>query len=227
MGKGTIQTELGNGLYGVTIRYAGRAENEARIQVLNARVATLQTEYDAMPEDTADEIWIKRVKGLQITTLEKQVEYLTRYFPADPANRAIYCADLTEGLTGDVGLIEVPGEYTTDAKVNILPGYSGQTAWSETRDGQLWPSIAVGPWSNFLNKSMLPGWQKWKPLYRYGKVVADSIDFDADTCDICLDPEFSSQQNLDVNQNQGFTDCPGYTIPQFDNLCTRYPAHPT
>lgn len=226
MGKATIQSEDGAGLYTVKMVYAGRAENQARIEVLNAKIAELQIEYDAMPETTPDEIFAKQIKGLQIKTLEKQVEYLTTNFPADPVGQ-VYCVDFTEDLTGNVGLIEVPGEYENFDKLNIVPGYPGDAAWSQARDGQIYPNIAMGPWASFLNRAMLPGWQKWFPLYRYGKIVADSIDFDNNTCDICLDPEFSSQRNLPVNQNEGFTDCTGYTVPQFNDLCTRYPTHPT
>jgi len=43
---------------------------------------------------------------------------------------------------------------------------------------------------------MLPGWQKWKPTYRYGAITA----LDGDTADVSLDSALSSQQGLNVNQ---------------------------
>ena len=226
MGKATILSEYGDGEYSVSMKYAGRAENEARIVVLNARIVELQAEYDVMPETTLDEIWDKRIKGLQIAALEKNVAYLTTAFPSDKT-LSVWCIDLTTGLTGDIGFIEIPGEFQTGAKVNLVAGYSGQAAWDKDRDGQLTPPLAMGPWGTFLNKCMLPGWQKWSPLYRYGTIIADSIDFDANTCDVCLDPEHSSQQNLIVNQGQDFEDCKQIVYPQFTDFCSRNPTHPT
>ena len=226
MGKGTIIENLGGGDYSVKMIYDGRAVVAAKIVNLNARIAALQIEFDAMPETTVDEIWAKRIVGLRITALEKSVDYYTNKFPADPM---IYtsCIDTTADLTGDVGLLEVPGEYETATKINIVAGYNGQAVFNKAVHGQLMPPVAMGPWSTFLDKCMLPGWQKWKPLYRYGKIIADSIDFDNNTCDVCLDPEHSSQLNLAVNQQTGFTDCNQTVWPQFTDFCTRNPTHPT
>ena len=226
MGKATIISEVQDGQYLVEMKYAGRAENEAKIATLTASIVKLQAEYDIMPETTADEIWDKRIKGLQIKSLEKQVEYLQDYFPADPQFNA-FCVDRTTGLTGNVGLIEVPGEFEGAAKANIRAGYSGDAAWDVDRDGQLWPPIATGPWTTFLNKSMLTGWQKFLPLYRFGIIVADSLDFVNNTCDVCLDSEYSSQLNLPVNQNQTFAECSQVSIPQMDDFCAANPAHET
>lgn len=226
MGKATILEDFENGLYQVQIRYAGRAENEAKIVALNESISELQSEYDLMPDETPDEIWDKRIKGLQIKSLEKQVEYLTNIFPPDPVAYA-HCIDGEKELTGDVGLIEIPGELESVSKINVVAGYAGGAAWNIERDGQLWPPVAMGPWSTFLNKCMLPGWQKFLPLYRYGTIVADSIDFDNSTCDVCLDPEYSSQMNLPVNQQSGFQDCKTFDIPQWDTFCADNPAHET
>ena len=73
----------------------------------------------------------------------------------------------------------------------------------------------------------MPGWQKFKPLYRYGTIINDSIDYEADTCDICLEPEYSSQQNLPVNQGIEATDCKDVYYPQMADFCSRHPTHPT
>jgi hypothetical protein len=50
----------------------------------------------------------------------------------------------------------------------------------------------------FYNLAMLPGWQKWKPLFRYASI--DSIDSENNEADLTLSGEKSSQQNLDINQ---------------------------
>jgi hypothetical protein len=160
---------------------------------------------------------------LQHTAVGKQKEYLLVNFPADPTISA-WCSDLTEDLSGIVGTIEVPGERQ---QVLINPGFEGGAVYDPARDGQLQPSIASYPASALYNLMLIPGWQKFKPTYRTGVIVADSIDFDANTCDVCLDPSYSSQQNLDVNQSQGFSECSYTVLPQFTDFCSRYPAHPT
>jgi len=227
MGRGQIQTNEGDGLYKVKLLFSGRADNEARIVLLNNKIDELQSKFGSMPETNPDEIWAKRIVGLQIEQLKKSVQYFTNNFPPDPVVDA-YCADLTTNLTGEVGTIEIPGELTPLMnKVNIQPGYTNQAAWNQARDGQLKPSIAMGPWNVFLNKCILPGWQKFKPLYRYGTIVADSMNYAENLCDVCLDAEFSSQLNLNVNKNAGFSDCTGLILSGFADFCTRYPGHPT
>lgn len=224
MGKGEIQSELGDGQYSVKLIYDGRTDNAAKIAAINAQVAAWQLKYDAMPESTPEEILAKSIVGLQIKSLEKSAEYYRTKFPGDPTVEA-WCADKTEGLTGEVATIEIPGELTDD--VNISPGYDGSAAWDKIEDGQLYPAVGMGPWSWFLDTCMLPGWQKFNPTYRYGTIVADSIDFDNDTCTVCLDPSYSSQQNLDVNQDQGFSECAADPHSGFTDFCSRNPTHPT
>jgi len=224
MGKGVIISDLGDGQYSVRLELAGRSEAEAKVTAYETKITALQTQYYSMPETTFQEIWDKRIVGLQIVSLTKSKEYYEN-FPSDPVV-TIYCADKTENITGNVGIIEVPGELVT-GQVNIKPGFGGDPVWDIATDGQMTPAIAGGPWGVFLNKSMLPGWQKWKPTYRYGTIVADSIDFDADTCDVCLDPAYSSQQNLDVNQNQGFSECTATPPSGFSQFCVSNPTHPT
>jgi len=226
MGKGTVISDFGQGYYQITLKYGGRAENEARIEVLNEKIAELQNEYDAMPETTPEERFDKNIVGLQIAALERRVAILNSQFPADPTIYT-WSIDGTEGLTGDVGILEIPGEYESPSKVNIVAGYNGGAAWNQARDGQITPSLGLGPWVTFLNKCMLPGWQKFDPIYRYGTIISDSMDYENDTCDICLEPEFSSQQNLPVNQGQTFSDCKPTVWPQFTDFCSRNPTHPT
>ncbi len=115
----------------------------------------------------------------------------------------IWCADLTEDLSGDVGIIEVPGEQTAR---NVQPGYNANAVYSGSRDGQILPAIVSTPAATFWNLAMLPGWQKWKPTYRYGTIT--SIDYPANTCNLNLEPATSSQQNIDVNQGTALVDVP-------------------
>ena len=218
MGKGTIQSYIASAKYNVDLIYGGRARVTASIAAIDAQIDKLEIKIAGM-EDGIE----KTIALLELAALEKSKAYYTVNMPDDRPVK-VSCVDLTEDLSGDVGTIEVPGERQ---QVFIRPGYDGGAVYDSNRDGQLQPSIASLPASTLYNLMLLPGWQKFKPTYRTGVIVADSMDFDADTCDICLDPAYSSQQNLDVNQAQGFSQC-SYTVPpQFTDFCSRYPTHPT
>lgn len=105
-----------------------------------------------------------------------------------------WCADLTENLSGEVGTVEVPGESTN---IQIQPGYEGNAAYSQARDGQLTPTMTMTPAQAYFNLAVLPGWQKWKPTFRYGTIT----ETDGETCTVTLDAAGkSSQQTLVINQ---------------------------
>ncbi len=115
----------------------------------------------------------------------------------------IWCADYTDDLTGDVGIIEVPGEQTAR---NIQPGYDGNAVYNAERDGQILPAIVSTPAAAFWNLAMMPGWQKWQPTYRYGTITV--IDYEADTCSLNLEAATSSQQSINVNQGTALSGVP-------------------
>jgi len=219
MGKATIISELGDGGYSVSLVYAGRSRVNKRIADLNVLISALETEIAGM-----DPGLTKDIAQLRLKSLEKQVEFLQDKMP-DDLTMSIWCADLTTGLTGDVATIEVPGERSDG--VNIKPAYSDAAVFDGETDGQLLPALATSAAAAYFNRAILPGWQRWKPTYRYGTIIADSIDFANDTCDVCLDPAYSSQQNLDVNKNQGFSECPSVTPSGFSVFCIDNPEHPT
>lgn len=164
-----------------------------------------------------------RIAKIRHTQTGKEKEYLLNNFPDDPVKVA-WCADHTEELSGQIGTIEVPGEI---GEVLIRPGFDGDAAFNATRDGQIQPSIAGTPAQVWFNLAVFPGWQKWLPTFRFGTIVADSLDFDNNTCSVCLDPSYSSAQNLDINQNQGFSECDGIKPSGFSQFCVDNPLHPT
>jgi len=219
MGKGTIISETGAGGYSVSLVYAGRPRVTALVAELDTKIAALQTIIDGL--DAGLE---KDIAQLRLQSYTKRKEYYEGKMP-DDLTVAAWCTDLTTGLTGSVGTIEVPGERHDG--VAIQPGYDGNAVYDETRDGQLLPAVATSAAAAYFNRALLPGWQRWKPTFRYGTIIADSIDFDADTCDVCLDPAYSSQQNLDINQNQGFSECSATPPSGFTQFCVDNPAHPT
>ncbi len=219
MGKGTIRSESGGGQYNITIVYAGRSRVNAKIADLQAVATALENEIATMDEGLE-----KEIAKLRLAAFNKQIEYLQDNMPADLNVNDVWCVDYTTELTGDVGMIEVPGERSDG--VNIMPGQIDSAVYNEERDGQLLPSIATSPEAAYFNRAIMPGWQKWKPTFRYGKIVVGSINFQDDTCDICLNPAYSSQQNLDINQGQGFSDCPSVLLSGYEQFCTDNPTHP-
>ena len=142
----------------------------------------------------------KKIAYLKIKKLsaEKRKEYLENNMPEDETISA-WCADLTEDLAGEVGTVEIPGE---SVDIQVQPGYDGNAAYNQDRDGQLLPTVVNTPAQAFYNLAMMPGWQKWKPTYRYATI--DSIG--AYTANITLESATSTQQGLNINIESSFTD---------------------
>lgn len=114
-----------------------------------------------------------------------------------------WCADLTEDLVGEVATVEIPGEATA---VQVRPGYSDAAAYNAARDGAIQPVLSSTPAATFYNLAMLPGWQKWRPTYRYASIT--SIDRDANTCSLDLEVATSSAQGLGVNAQRSYSGVP-------------------
>jgi len=113
-----------------------------------------------------------------------------------------WCGDLTETLTGVVGLIDVNDEGGQG--VIIQPGYEGAAIYDGTRDGQLVPREAQTGAQVWLNAALLPGVQKWRPRYR----AAIIKNIAQDVCTITLLPAFSSAQTLPINSIKTYSDVP-------------------
>lgn len=231
MGKGTIISGGTDGQYQLQINYDRAAytaelaklttqisEWTTKISDKNAEIIILENEYTALvageflPEvlaakknkiSTAE----KEKASLSIYKLsfEKRKQYLEENMPSDETV-SVWCADFTEDLTGTVGTVEVPGESTN---IQIQPGYEGNAEYSGARDGVLTPIVVQTAAQAFYNLAMLPGWQKWKPLFRYATITAIS----GDTASISLDNILSSQQALKINQTDTLT---GVTIDYMD-----------
>lgn len=120
---------------------------------------------------------------------------LARYgrTPSTIRHAGAWCADYTTDLaTGaEVATIEIDGEKDL---VLVAPAGPAHTAQA----GQL-QQVFGGPASAAAwNWAMLPGWQKWRPTFRFATITA--LDTEADTADVALLPAASSAQGLDVNQ---------------------------
>lgn len=106
-----------------------------------------------------------------------------------------WCTDGEPDLVGEVGTAEVPGEPLMP--ILIKPGFDGGAVYDQARDGQMIERLLMSGAQAYLNAALLPGWQRWKPTYRFGAITA--IDRDAGTCSIQLEPTRSSAQNLVIN----------------------------
>lgn len=221
MGKGKIISGGTDGQYQVRVLYSS-VEYHAQIERIDARLIVLQDAYDNAPIETPKEVWEKSILGLQITALEKRKTNLEENVILEEDISA-WCADLTEDLSGDIGTVEIPGESTN---IQIQPGYSDNAIYNLERDGQLVPTYNMNAAGWFYNLAMLPGWQKWKPLFRYATI--DSIKED-NKADITIENIKSSQQELEINQANTlsdveieYMDCDSSAFEEGDNVLVKF-----
>ncbi|MEY2656070.1 MAG: hypothetical protein RLZZ524_3098 [Pseudomonadota bacterium] len=114
--------------------------------------------------------------------------------------RDAWCTDFTEDATGYVATLDIPGESDL---LLIAPG--GRQPVLST-DGAFLSRNLMAPWQAYFNAAILPGWQKFKPTYRWGTITA--LDEDADTASVTLFASTSSAQRLSVNQASTLTNVP-------------------
>lgn len=147
---------------------------------------------------------------LLIVAAEKDIEWLESVKPA-PKNVSAWCADYSPNMPSgmEVGTIEINGE--TD-KFQIRPnfeGVSGKEGYAEYKpgnDGIIIPAVCENPYSAYLNWALFPGWQKWMPTFRIGKITR--IDYNANVADVSLEDAFSSDHDLQINQTDTLENVP-------------------
>jgi len=148
--------------------------------------------------DEANKAYKKLV--LQETALQKEKTKLQNA-PEDEAAQA-WCADFTENLTGDVGVIDVGYE---DKDIRIIRPHAIEGAgYNAASDGIISSFFNHTAHQLYTNRAYLPAMAKWKPRYRTGSITS----LTGDTCTVSLDPYKSSQQTLDINQSTSLTDVP-------------------
>jgi len=186
---------------------------------LEDNINSLSAEYQKILAEIIDLTAAINRTALEIKAIEKRKAILENI--PETKQVSAWCADLTEDLTGEIGLIEVPGEGQS---YNIMPGYVS-AAYDQSRDGQLMPTLAMTPAQAFYSLAMLPGWQKWMPTFRYATI--ESID--GDTADITLESAESSQQSIDVNQPGSlsgvdieYMNCDGYAFEEGDSVLVHF-----
>lgn len=201
-------------------------------EIANVKSAmdTLNTSIDVRDGNPTDEVdaankavlelakaskeWHQELYNLQILkaqklSKEKKVQVLEQAkLPEDEVSA--WCADLTEDLSGDVGIIEIDGQ-TEESRI-IQPGYDGSAAYNQSRDGCLQSPYSLTPSGVFVNWAVFPGWQKWRPTYKIGEIT--SIDEDEDTCSVTIAASYSNCQSggiasiLPTNYKDSYDDVP-------------------
>lgn len=158
------------------IKSATQAERSTALTLANARAVYQMSR-------TKEESIRRRIRYLKDqTTIED--------------TRVVWCADCNQTLQeGDsVGTIEIPN---TDDSIMIKPtgtDVNGSDYDSEI-DGILTNTAALTPAQAFHSYAVFPGWQRWKPTYRLGKILEKT---GRDNATILLDAE-STVQSLKVD----------------------------
>lgn len=200
MGKATIISN-DDAKYTIKLEYDLTAYSDQKIVIEN-NLTAINTKIAAIPLDpTPSQITEKRVLKLQKIALEKRLKEIEKI--KDEVDTEIvdaWCADYSTKITGSVGTIEVPNEKTN---INIFPAFAKKQGYNASRDGQLSKTALMYPEAAYYNIAMLPGWQKWKPLYRYATIT--TLDKPVDKATIQLTDIVSSQQGLSINQTNSIS----------------------
>jgi len=202
MGKAEIIESHGEGRYTVRINYS-RWEYDSQFSAIEERIVQLQAIIPTL--EGKDKI----VAGAGLKAAEYGKQRLELLMPEDTELIA-WCADYSVVLSGEVGTAEPPGEFKRRGGdwgfLNILPGHEGGADYDKNRDGQLMPVFTVPDWSWLLNNCITPGWQKFKPLYRYGQIT--DIDRDNNNCGLNLYAAESYGDGLNINQTETLSGVP-------------------
>lgn len=131
-------------------------------------------------------------------------------------DREAWCVDATDDLDAGetVGTVEINQEST---QMLVAPGGAAP-------DSILQPGMANDGVATWLNWGLLPGVQRWRPTYRVGTIKG--IDYDADTCTVCLDDARSSAQNIKINPPGAECETQKDGPQGFIDFCKRQPGHP-
>lgn len=146
---------------------------------------------------------ILRQLKLDKLAAQKKKTFIENNLPT-PQAITVWCADYSEGLTGEVGTIEVNGDLQNPPIIYPAGSAGTNAVHTPARDFQLQPIVSSGAPAVYFNRALLPGWQKWLPMYRVGTIQSIS----GDLCDLDLDEALSSQQALNINQSTSLSNVP-------------------
>lgn len=111
------------------------------------------------------------------------LDALTRRMPDDPVLEC-WCADYSVDIAPgtEVGLIDWHGDPRVPTPLTapvMQPGHEGAAGYDLARDGRLLPTPTMGLYEWLYAYLLMPGWQRWLPLYRLATITALDGDFAA------------------------------------------------
>ena len=143
---------------------------------------------------------LNRVKTEKLA-LEKEKAFIENNLPDHGGDIIVtaWCGDYTEGLTGEVGLVDVKNE-AGDYKI-IQPGFNlsstPESEYQAARDGAQTPAISMNSGAGaFRNMALHDGWELFKPLYRTGTIT----NINGDLCNLTLDNQKTRALGIDANR---------------------------
>ncbi|MFC1887014.1 hypothetical protein ACFLZM_08150 [Thermodesulfobacteriota bacterium] len=220
MGKGEIISAPGEGLYWVKLKY-NRTWLDKMLARLQAKITDLETKAAGLEDGEKKSLTLLEAKACQ-----KRIDYLNEKAPEDPTVGA-WCADYTSDLSGEVGTIEVDGQTHF---INIQPGHDETAGYNQARDGQLVSMEGMHESAAFVNFALFPGWQKWKPLYKYATISNIVInDPGNDTCTVTMIDAPSDALGLNTIAQAVYTgveidymDCDGLAFTGGDTVLVKF-----
>ena len=181
--------------------YASDPTDEHKAELEEATAASLQAQKELnIAERNTNTV------ALALASLNSRKTDLASAVPTADPQIICWCADYTENLTGEVGVID-SGREDSGVLVIRPAGIEGTgAAYDPAVDGYLAPQQAMSTSEALYNFVTLPGIVKWSPLYRKGTIT--SVDKNADTCDVLLDAVYSTPDSIDVNKETALADVP-------------------
>lgn len=192
---------------------------------------------DADQIEQAQRVWVEKLEESQralvplqiakVKRLSKQTKLKTMQdtTPDESETVTAWCADYTEGLSGDVGLIDVASGPIIQPGWNPSP--TPESAYDLARDGVMLPPEGFYTGSGLYRAMALyDGWQIFRPTYRTGVITSKS----GDSCSVELDDLQTRYIEADANRETGavasadivYMDCNGAVFGEGDHVVVAF-----
>jgi hypothetical protein len=151
-------------------------------------------EQKLAPFETALKSLERSKKNVQL----KIIEYTNLVVTEE---RQAWCCDFTENAPIGLALatVDIPGDP------NLVLLAPGGRFWAGS-DGVEKERALCSPEQAYFNAAIFPGWQKYKPTYRWGTITA--LDRDTGLATVSLPDTRSSANRLPIDQESVLTDVP-------------------